>query len=242
MYHMVGDCPAGTRLKNLWVSAADFRRQMEYLKRRGYRALTLSELRDAELGRCPMPERPVLITFDDGFANSYELAYPVLKELGLKGNIFLVYEKIEGDSSWGCPGEPVIPMLSWAQIREMQESGVVEFGSHTMRHRNLAEISPEDARWELTESKARLEEKLGREMAGFAYPYGAGTDRPELRRLAREAGYRYDFGVKRGISPLPWDPDAEAFRRLPVHRADTMLDFHLNMTRGRARLGRRFWE
>src|SRR5258708_7495752 len=90
MYHKIGDYPKGSQLKKLWVTTADFRRQLEYLKAHGYTAVTFTELRDAELGRAPMPENPVLITFDDGYANNYELAFPLLKEFGLKGNIFLV--------------------------------------------------------------------------------------------------------------------------------------------------------
>jgi peptidoglycan/xylan/chitin deacetylase (PgdA/CDA1 family) len=105
-----------------------------------------------------------------------------------------------------------------------------------MRHPNLARAPLVEARWELRESKKRLEDKLGREMLGFAYPYGAGAFVPEVRRLAREAGYRYDFSIKQGISPWPWDPESGPLKRLLVRGDDYMLDFHLNLTRGKARL------
>lgn len=236
MYHKIGDYPKGSALQKLWVATRDFRRQMEYLKARGYTTVTFTELRDAEQGRIPMPKNPVLVTFDDGYANNYELAFPILKEMGLKGNIFLVYETIDRHNAWHNPEtEPWLPMLTWAQVREMQDSGVIELGSHTMRHRNLPQISLDDVRWELVESKKRLEEKLGREMVGFAYPYGAGAYVPEIRRLALEAGYRYDFGIKQGISPLPWDPASGPLKRLLIRGDDGMFDFHLNMTRGKAR-------
>ena len=107
--------------------------------------------------------------------------------------------------------------------------------SHTMRHADLARLPLEEARWELNESKKRLEDKLGREMVGFAYPYGAGALVPQVRRLAREAGYRYDFSIRQGISPWPWDPESEPLKRLLVRGDDTGFDFHLNMTRGKAR-------
>ena len=126
-------------------------------------------------------------------------------------------------------------MLTWQQIQEMQESGLVEFGSHTMRHRNLNEIPLDEVKWELTESKKRLEEKLGREMVGFAYPYGSGAYKPDVRRAALDAGYRFDFSVKQGISSLPWSRETEAVRRLLIRGDDNMLDFHLNLTRGKAR-------
>ena len=126
-------------------------------------------------------------------------------------------------------------MMTWAQAREMQDSGVVELGSHTMRHRNLASLPPDETRWELVESKKRLEDKLGREMVGFAYPYGAGAYVPAVRQAAREAGYRYDYAIKQGISPFPWDPESGPIKRLFIRGDDFMFDFHLNMTRGKAR-------
>ncbi|HBT62664.1 MAG TPA: polysaccharide deacetylase, partial [Elusimicrobia bacterium] len=67
MYHKIGDAPRSSPLKQLWVAAADFRRQLRHLKGLGYAPLSFSELRDAELGKIPMPQKPVLITFDDGY-------------------------------------------------------------------------------------------------------------------------------------------------------------------------------
>jgi len=236
MYHKVGDCPAGSRLRKLWVSAADFRRQMDYLQRRGYTSLLLSELRDAELGRRPWPEKPVLITFDDGYANNVEVAAPLLRGAGMKGNIFLVFETVGQHNFWHDPAaEPWVRMLTWDAVARAQDSGVLEFGSHTMRHADLSRVPLDQARWELRESKKRLEDKLGREVLGFAYPYGAGAFLPEVRALAWEAGYRYDFSIRQGVSPWPWDPGSGPLKRLLVRGDDLMLDFHLNLTRGKAR-------
>jgi peptidoglycan/xylan/chitin deacetylase (PgdA/CDA1 family) len=236
MYHKVGDYPKGSKLAKLWVSAADFRAQMGYLKRHGYTSLLFAELREVQLGRRPMPEKPVLITFDDGYANNREIAFPIMREFGMKGNIFLVFETLDRHNAWHDPaGEPWIRMLTWAQVLEMRDSGMIEFGSHTMRHPNLERISLEDARWELFESKKRLEERLERPMLGFAYPYGAGAFVPEIRRLALEAGYIYDFSIKQGISPWPWESDRGPLRRLFIRGDDYGYDFHLNITRGRAR-------
>jgi peptidoglycan/xylan/chitin deacetylase (PgdA/CDA1 family) len=236
MYHKIGDYPPGSELAKLWVTTADFRRQLEYLKKHGFTSVTFAEWRDAEKGLKPLPAKPVLITFDDGYMNNYELAFPLLREFGMKGNVFLVYETMDQHNAWHDPAtEPWLRMMTWAQIKEMQDSGVFEFGSHTMKHRCLTEIPPEEARWELTESKRRLEDKLGRECVGFAYPYGAGAYAPEVRRLALEAGYRFDFGIKQGITKLPWRREDEAVRRLLIRGDDNRLDFHLNLTRGKAR-------
>lgn len=236
MYHKIGDYPPGSKLKKLWVSAADFRKQLEYLKDHGYAAIDFRDWRDAEKGVKPLPEKPVMITFDDGYMNNYDIAFPLLKEFGMKSCVFLVYETMEKHNAWHDPEtEPWLKMLTWAQIREMQDSGLVEFGSHTMRHRNLSEIPLDEARWELSESKTRLEEKLGREMIGFAYPYGSGAYKPDVRQAALDAGYRFDFSIKQGISTLPWAREDEPVRRLLIRGDDNMFDFHLNMTRGKAR-------
>ena len=236
MYHKIGDYPPGSALKKLWVRTDDFRRQLLWLKDHGYTSITPSEWRDAEKGIKPLPAKPCIITFDDGYMNNYELAFPLLRELGMKGVIFLVYETMEGHNAWHNPAtEPWLKMLTWAQIKEMQDSGVIEFGSHTMKHRNLESLPLDQVRWEVTESKKRLEDKLGREMVSFAYPYGAGAYTAAVRKAALEAGYRYDFSIKQGISRLPWDREKEAVRRLLIRGDDNMWDFKLNMTRGRSR-------
>ncbi|MBI5211707.1 MAG: polysaccharide deacetylase family protein [Elusimicrobia bacterium] len=237
MYHKIGDYPPGSKLKKLWVTAGDFRRQMEWLKKNGFTTLTFTQLKNAEEGTSLMPAKPALVTFDDGYADNHELAFPVLAELGMKGNIFLVWDTVGRHNAWHDPAsEPWLRMLTWRQIDEMRVSGVIEFGSHTVTHPNLARLSLEDAGWELRESKKRLEDKLGLPMVGFAYPYGAGAYDPAVRALAREAGYRYDFSIRQGISPLPWDPASGPLKRLLIRGDDFMLDFRLNMTRGRARL------
>lgn len=236
MYHKIGEAPPGSKLAKLWVSAADFRAQLEHLRDGGYAAIGLSDWRDAETGVKPLPEKPVLITFDDGYMNNYEAAYPLLREFGMKGVVFLVHEAVGRHNGWENPAlEPWLKMLTWAQVKEMQDSGVIEFGSHGMRHRNLAETPLDEARWEAAESKLRLEEKLGREVLGFAYPYGAGAFLPEVRAAVLQAGYRFDFSIKQGISRLPWNRERGPVRRLLIRGDDSMLDFRLNLTRGRAR-------
>lgn len=244
MYHKFGSAPPDAKFPQIWATGAEFARQLEHLKSRGYETMTLAGLRDAELGRAPMPRKPLLITIDDGYANVHEVAFPILKRFGMKANVFLVLGSMGGDSSFDAKLEtaPAIPMLSWAQVKEMQASGLVEFGSHSTTHRELTSLPLEEARAEIAGSKTALEKALGREVLGFVYPRGQGGDVPAIRALVLEAGYRYDFSTLKGITPRPWNREREALKRVEPVGGISLLDFHLLVTRGRARITRRFWE
>lgn len=184
-----------------------------------------------------MPEKPALVTFDDGTADNFELAFPLLREEGVKANFFVVCEGIGGHTWWENPAEkPFLRMLTWEQIEAMRDSGLAEFGSHTMRHPDLAALRPADARWEIDESKRRLEQRLGRPVVAFAYPFGSGARSASLRAAVKDAGYLLDFSVRQGLNPLPLRREDGALRRLLVRGDDTAYDFELNLTRGKARL------
>lgn len=237
MYHKVGTPPPGSRLKPLWVSPGAFERQILYLKRHGHTPVSFSDLARSARSAQPLPPRPVLITFDDGYRNNYLEAFPILRRHGVPAGIFVVYETVGRYNAWHDPGsEPWLSMLRWEDMREMAASGLVEFGSHTMRHRNLETIPLEEARWELRESKRRLEDALGTAVPCFAYPYGAGARTPAVREAALAAGYAFDFGIRPAKAAWPWDSAQGALARLFIRWEDTQADFHLKMTRERSRL------
>lgn len=233
MYHRIGDPPEGSRLAKLWVRAADFRRHLEVLQQEGYETVFASRLAEPE----SLPAKPAVVTFDDGTADNYEAAFPVMKDLGAKATVFLVADWMGRRNGWEDPAlEPWQRTLTWEQVRVMQDSGLVEFGSHTMTHPDLRGLDDERLAWELSESKRRLEAALGRRVAAFAYPFGAGAYDPRVRAAARAAGYACDFGVKQGLAPRAWTPEAGPMKRLLVRRDDSLLDLRLNLSRGKARL------
>lgn len=234
MYHKIGDPPPGSKLKKLWVSTAQFRRQMAYLKDRGWRPVTLEELAALEDAGRPVPPEAVVITFDDGYRNNYENAFPVLKEFGYKAVIFLVVDAMERDNFWHDPAsEARIPMLSWKEVEEMRAAGI-EFGSHTMTHPRLSRLDEPAVRDQLARSRDELARRFGRAPVSFANPYGDGQDDPRLQALIREAGYRWSCSVHQGKADLETNP--YCLRRIFVRGDDLDWDFHLNMTRGRSRL------
>jgi len=233
MYHKVGEPPAGSALRKLWVSTAQFRRQMTYLKNRGYAPLTLTEAAaHLDAGR-PLPREGVVITFDDGYKNNLENAYPILADFGWKAVIYIVVNAVGKDNFWHDPvHEARIPMLDWDGVRRLSRAGW-EIGSHTMNHKRLSLLSPAEARAELVQSRAALAEKLGAPPLSFAHPYGDGADDLSLRRMIQDAGYRWAVSVHQGKGDVVNAP--LCLKRIFVRGDDTPWDFHLNMTRGRAR-------
>ena len=207
------------------------------IKKNGYETVLFSDLADAYRGKKQLPEKPVLITFDDGYMNNYTEAFPVMRETGSKCNIFLVYDSLGKHNAWHNPErEAWQDMLRWDMVAEMRESGLVGFGSHTMNHPNLGKISLDDVAWEARESKKRLEEKLGEEMTAFAYPYGGGAFMPDVRKAVMGAGYLFDFSFRQGKTPWPWDREAMTIDRLFIRGRDNNWDLALQLSRGASRL------
>lgn len=151
-YHSVSDNIFG--IKELFVSVREFEEQMKFLNDNGYTPISFGQLDN--LGNI---EKPVIITFDDGYENNYLEAYPVLKKYGFKAVIFVCTDFIGGSS-----------MLKEHQIREM--SDLVSFQSHTLSHPDLTKLNADKLHYELSESKKVIEGMTGEEVYAFAYPTG----------------------------------------------------------------------
>lgn len=236
-YHKIGVPPPGSKLKELWVSPEKFRAQIKYLMAKGYSTLLFSDLKKLHASGPPLPGKTVLITFDDGYENNYLHAWPILKELGAKANIFVVFNTMGKVNLWHDPAsEPWVNMATLEQLKEMQSSGVMEYGSHTMSHPHLSALPPGDAAWEIAESKRQLEAAFGREMCAFAYPYGDGAYAPAIREKALEAGYTFDFSFRQGKTGWPWSRKESAIDRLFIRGGDNNWDLALQLSCGASRL------
>lgn len=236
-YHKIGTPPEGSQLRDLWVSPEKFRSQLKFLQKAGYKTLLFSDLLKAYSDNVPLPVKSVLITFDDGYENNYLNAWPILRELGAKGNIFVVFNTIGKANLWHNPAsEAWVNMATLGQLKEMQESGIIEYGSHTMTHPHLSGLPLDDAACEMAESKRQLEAALGREICAFAYPYGDGAYLPEVRARALAAGYTFDFSFRQGKTPWPWERARGPLDRLFIQGRDNNWDLELQLTRGASRL------
>jgi peptidoglycan/xylan/chitin deacetylase (PgdA/CDA1 family) len=161
-----------------FVTPDEFRAQMQALKDWGYTPILPSQLVDAIRNGALLPERPVVISFDDGDITVYTEAYPIMKELGFVGVNYLVANYINAEG-----------YMSVDQLKELSAAGW-EVGSHTMSHRDLT--APGDTNWQLYQSRVTLEELLGVEVPTLAYPYGISNENVES--LARDT-YRAAMGL-----------------------------------------------
>lgn len=138
-----------------------FKRQMSYLKENGIETLTFRDLESDPTILSYSPRR-VLITFDDGWLSNYQEIFEWMKRHGIKYNIFLTVGKIGSDAAY----------LNWEQVRQMQESGVVGFGVHTMTHPDLSQFDGIDTRMEFDEADRLFRQETGRPALDFCYPFG----------------------------------------------------------------------
>jgi len=149
-----------------------FERAMARLYQSGYRTLDLADMAACLRNRDTLPDRSVVITFDDGYQSVYDHAFPVLQRYGFSATVFLtVGENVERSDTSRLPSMCDRPMLSWGEIKEMQRAGIA-FGGHTLTHPNLTRAAPERITIEMVEGKKIIEDALGASVPTFAYPFG----------------------------------------------------------------------
>ena len=188
MYHAVEDTPRPPKYKHFYVLADEFAAQMRMLKRAGYTPISFPLLAAARAGTAALPPKPVLLTFDDGYANLKTNVALLMEQLGFAYTVFLVSERVGKTNDWVAPeGYDPTPLLSWDDIAEMQKSRLPSFEAHTATHPKLGSLSPEGVRRELAESKEALEQKLQAPISVLCYPYGDVSD--AVVGLAEETGY-----------------------------------------------------
>lgn len=200
MYHSV--YPGAVYANRLSVSTLTFERQMRFLSQHRYNILPLEAVADIIRDGKRPPDKTVAVTFDDGYKDNYSHAFPILKKYRIPATVFVIIDEI---------GRP--DRLSWEEIREMQDSGLVFFASHCLGPEPLVNIqSREEIKRQISESRRVLEEKLGRRVAGFSYPEGRFN--PEIRQMVIDAGYGFAVATNPGRD-FP-DGDVYALKRLRI--------------------------
>ncbi len=226
MYHSVSE-RAQPRFRKFALAPALFVEQMAYLAQHHYTTLTVSQYVSLRNSGAALPESVVVLTFDDGFADFYSEALPVLKEHGFGATLYVATAFVGNASRFlRRERETTRPMLTWDQLIEIAAAGI-ECGAHSHQHEQLDVLPGKLARAEIARSRQVLEEKLSRPVASFAYPYG--YYQSAVKHMVRAAGYSSACAVRYRMSS-PAD-DVFALSRLIV-TADTSLDRFIKVVAG----------
>lgn len=193
MYHMIGNEPGNAAI----MTEANLRIQMNYLRDHGYHPITMQELYDYVTKGAPLPEKPVCITFDDGYLDSYTIVYPLMKEYGFPWTLFLITDDV---------GKPYNRM-TWDQLREMANSHTVTIANHTLSHPKLHNLATRaEKEKEIVEANKALKYQLGIDNVWLAYPYGDYDD--EVIDICKKAGIKMAVTTDAGrvhVGSFPYD-------------------------------------
>ena len=199
-YHQVND----TEQNSMTITTEQFAAQMQYLHDAGYTPITIADMLAAWDDNAPLPKKPVIITFDDGYMDNYRHAFPILQQHNFKATIFVVTDYINTYPNY----------LTWDDAYVMQQSGLIEFESHTLSHQDLTKTkSEENIRWQLSGARQALAWHLKKDSRFLAYPGGV-CDKRSMQ-LTEDIGYKAAFTVHYGLC----DPQSSyryALPRIPI--------------------------
>jgi peptidoglycan/xylan/chitin deacetylase (PgdA/CDA1 family) len=219
MYHSVAERPAA-ETRRLAVRPGDLADQLGHLRDSGFTPLSFSDLAAALRDNgSALPARPIVITFDDGYADFHTEALPLLDELGFATTLFVTTGWLH-DAGPHAAGRPLDRMLTWSQVKEAAAHRV-EVAGHSHSHPQLDQIGDAALREELVCNKALLEDEVGRPVTTMAYPFGYFNTR--VQRAVAAAGYEAACAVDNAVAAGPHD--RFAMPRLTVDRGTTMTKF-----------------
>lgn len=221
MYHRVINKSENEGIHGTYIYENIFREHMKYLKDNNFSVITFEDLNNIGWrNRFDKNKKYIIITFDDGYVDNYELAFPILKEFNFKATIFLMGESTYNEWDVKADGEKSFPLMSVEMIKEMQDYGI-EFGAHTFNHPKLNKLSNDEIKHQIVDVKKPLEEKIGREIITFAYPYGILND--YAKKMVEEAGYT--FGVATDSGSVCLSDDLYQIRRIAIFPNTNLFSF-----------------
>jgi peptidoglycan/xylan/chitin deacetylase (PgdA/CDA1 family) len=231
MYHAVADQEQDPN--QLCVPPRRFIEQLNWLSRSGLRGVSVGTLIDAM--HAGTAAGLVGITFDDGYTSVLDTALPELERRGFSATAFIISGRIGGTNEWD--EGPVWPLLDAAGVRELAAAPGIEIGSHSVSHPELAGLGARRQAAEVTASRQQLEDLLGSQLRGFAYPYGSMDG--AARHAVGSAGYEYACAVEAplaAIGPLAL-PRTYVGRRDSAARMSIKRRLHLGYVAVKGRHG-----
>lgn len=179
MYHMVGDIEGNPAV----INEPLFREQMKFLHEQGYNTITLDQLYEYVTANKPVPLNPVVLTFDDGYLDTYTIVYPLLKEYDMNATVFI------------NPGD-IGQRLTWEQVKEMSDNGIV-ISNHGYLHNPMNDTMTREEQYQnIAKAQAMLKEKLGIDNKYFCYPYGIFDE--QVQEMLKEQGIKVGLAMSTG--------------------------------------------
>jgi peptidoglycan/xylan/chitin deacetylase (PgdA/CDA1 family) len=207
----------GKESGKLDLSATRFEEQMQYLHDNGYRVISFAALQRFVAGDHPVPPRSVIITIDDGYRSTYDIAYPILRKFGFPATVFVYTDFV------GAPAA-----LTWSQMEEMLASGLIDIQPHSKSHANLVQLEMDSGKnagaalaHEVVQPAKKLHRRLGVPMHTFSYPYGATNDK--VVEILQDSGFDLAATVHRGPNPAFAAP--YRLRRAQIYSTHTLANF-----------------
>lgn len=191
VYHGIRNSSPGEPfdVRRFNIPSTSFDEQMSYLHENEYHTITFAMLHEAIAYGTPLPSKPVILSFDDGWRSQYTTALPILKKYGFTATFFLYPNVIEHEN-----------YMTWDEVRELRDAGM-EIGSHSKSHQYMTKQTPEENLFEVERSKSILEEKLDIKILTFAYPFGLSD--ADTQAMVQDAGYTTARGLGIGVTHSP---------------------------------------
>ena len=221
MYHRVINNPENEGVYGTYIYEDMFKKHLQYLKDKNYTVITFKDL--DKIGwrkRFEKDRKYIILTFDDGYKDNYDLAFPILKEFNFKATIFLMGSLTYNEWDVKAGGERKFSLMSVEMIKEMQDYGI-EFGAHTFNHPKINTLSNEEIEHQIVDVKKPLEEKIGKEIITFAYPYGILND--YAKEMAKKADYTFALATDSGSVCL--SDDLYQIRRIAIFPNTNLFSF-----------------
>ena len=207
MYHRFGYGEG-----SLFVTPANFHRQIEYIKNKGYKVISLDELVEGIKNNRTFKRKTVVITIDDGYKDNYTYAYPFLKRYNFPATIFVAANLIGNEEEF----------MNWQEIQTMFKAGI-SFGGHAKNNVYLPSIKEKEALWdEISGCKKLIEDKIASPVDYFCYPIGGFTE--EIKEIVKESGYKGACTTNRGLIEL--NKDIYELKRVKITNSDTNKPFN----------------
>jgi len=221
LYHHINE----SFVNNITITPRQFEEQLDYLRANSYNVVSLdTALAWLQTGQA-VPQKSVLITFDDGYEDFYTAAFPLLQTFNYPATVFPVIEATGHWNEWNRRAPYIARHLSWPQIEELSRHNIT-FGCHTLSHHSLVRFDEPQIHHQLKAAQTTLSQKIGQPVTALSYPYG--DHNPLTRRIAAEI-FQIAFSVDSG--GWDWNTHRFAIRRLKIGPDTTLAQIESMLNR-----------